>query len=117
MGRGLSARSREKPDMVTEAWLIDERRPLAEAHVEELEREFADTGPDARGGAYAPTLAVSVHDIVIHDTRKWFGEAAIRLDALVLTGSREGDDPQSFYRPKTVGFPRVRDGDRLPIGD
>lgn len=98
-------------------WLIDESRPLTSVHLEELDRELADAGPVARGGQNLPTLAVSLHDVVIHDTRKWFGEANIRIDALVVTGYGTSDDPSSFYRPKTASFSRVRDGDRLPIGD
>jgi hypothetical protein len=64
-----------------------------------------------------PTLAMSLHDVIVHDTRKWFGEADIRIDALVVTGYGDEADPQSFYMSKTQTFPRVRDGDHLPIGD
>jgi hypothetical protein len=97
-------------------WLIDETKPLTEAHLEELDRELADVGPTSRGGQELPPLAVSLHDIVIHDNKKWFGEAAIRLDALIITGHGRHDAPRSFYMPKTVSFGRVRDGDRLSIG-
>jgi hypothetical protein len=101
-----------------EGWLIDEARPLTEAHMEELDRELADAGPRSRGSAQnRPTLAVSVHNVVIHDNRKWFGEADIRLDALVVAGYGQAEDPSSFFMPKTVSFARVSDGDNLPIGD
>ena len=68
---------------------------------------LADVGPAARGGQELPTLAVSLHDIVIHNNKKWFGEADIRLDALVITGYGTQDDPRSFYMPKTASFARV----------
>jgi hypothetical protein len=98
-------------------WLIDEMRPLTPAHLDELDRELADAGPVSRGGQSLPTLAVALHDVVIHDNRKWFGEANVRIDALVVTGYGAPGDPSSFYLPKTASFPCVRDGDRLPIGE
>jgi hypothetical protein len=97
-------------------WLIDETKPLSEAHLEEIDRELADIGAASRGAQEFPTLAVSLHDIVIHDNKKWFGEADIRIDAFVITGYGTQDDPHSFYMPGTARFGRVRDGDRLPIG-
>jgi hypothetical protein len=100
-----------------DGWLIDETRPLTEADLDDLDRELADAGPDARSAQLVPTLAVSLHDVVIHDTRKWFGEADIRIDTFAVTGFVEDADPRSVYTPKTQTFPRVRDGDRLPIGE
>jgi hypothetical protein len=102
---------------VTSPWLIDETRPLTGADREDLDRELADGGVGTRSVQSRPTLAISLHDVVIHDTKKWFGEAEIRIDALVVTGYGQANDPQSFYMPKTQSFSRVRDGDRLPIGD
>jgi hypothetical protein len=99
-------------------WLIDDRAPLSEAEVDQLDRELADSGPGSRGagGGDAPTLAVSIHDVVIHDTRKWFGEADVRLDALVITGYGLQGAPESFYMPRTATFARVKDADRLQLG-
>jgi hypothetical protein len=99
-------------------WLIDEARPLTEAQVDQLDRELADSQPGSRGGGDGdnPTLAVSLHDVVVHDTRKWFGEADIRLDALVVTGYGKDSDPNSFYMPKTASFARIRNEDALQVG-
>jgi hypothetical protein len=86
--------------------------------VDQLDRGLADSGPGSRGGGGgdAPTLAVSIHDVVIHDNRKWFGEADVRLDALVITGHGQEGAPESFYMPKTAAFARVKDADRLQLG-
>ena len=99
-------------------WLIDETRPLTDTQIDQLDRELADSQPGTRGvaGPDNPTLAVSLHDVVIHDTRKWFGEADIRLDALVVSGYGKNDDPTSFYMPKTASFARIRDEDALQLG-
>lgn len=103
--------------MATSAgWLIDERAPLNDAQVDQLDRELADSGPGTRGADGAATLAVSIHDVVIHDNRKWFGEADLRLDALVITGHGQQDAPSSFYMPQTASFARVKDADSLPLG-
>jgi hypothetical protein len=99
-----------------DGWLIDERTPLTTAQVDHLDRELAD-GSGTRGAdGGLPTLAVSLHDVVIHDNRKWFGEADVRLDALVITGYADQASPGSFYRPRTASFARVKDSDKLQIG-
>jgi hypothetical protein len=101
----------------SDGWLIDERMPMTAAQVDQLDRELADGGPGTRGtGGDIPTLAVSLHDVVIHDNRKWFGEADVRLDALVITGYGGNDSPGGFYMPKTASFARVKDSDKLQIG-
>jgi hypothetical protein len=98
-------------------WLIDETRPLTDAQIDRLDRELADSGPAARGdGPDQPTLAVSIHDVVVHNNRKWFGEADVRLDALVVTGYGGENDPSSFYMAKTTPFARIKDSDSLQIG-
>lgn len=100
-------------------WLIDETRPLTPVQLDNLDRALADAGSGARGAedvGEAPTLAVSIHDVVIHDNRKWFGEADVRLDALVVTGYGSESDPASFYMPKTATFARIRDSDSLQLG-
>jgi hypothetical protein len=98
-------------------WLIDETRPLTDSQADRLDRELADSGPGPRsGGLDQPTLAVSIHDVIVHDNRKWFGEAEVRLDALVVTGYGEEHDPSSFYMAKTTPFARIRNSDSLQIG-
>lgn len=99
-------------------WLIDETRPLTDTQIDQLDRKLVDSQPGSRGagGSENPTLAVSLHDVVVHDTRKWFGEADIRLDALVVTGYGKDSDPGSFYMPKTTSFARIRNEDALQLG-
>jgi len=100
-----------------EGWLIDQRSALTDSELDLLDRELADSGPDSRGANRGvTTLAVLIHDVVIHDNRKWFGEADVRLDALVITGTGDADDPTSFYRPRTASFARIKDADSLQIG-
>jgi hypothetical protein len=72
--------------------------------------------PGSRGGQ-APQIAVLVQDLIVHDNRKWFGEAEIRLDALVVHGNGHTASVDSFYQSRTVRFPRVVSGDRLPTGE
>lgn len=96
--------------MTKTTWLIDETSPLTE-------KELCNIGKQDRSAQNTYQLAVTLKDIIIHDNKKWFGEADIRLDALVITGYGQKDDPLSFYMPETVVFPRVKDGDPLPIGE
>ena len=98
-------------------WLIDEMVSISAADERQLARELSTSPETTRGSQQTPFLATMIQDIVIHDTKKWFGEADIRLDALVLHGGGEKDKPESFYYPQTVHFPRVADGDQLPIGE
>ncbi len=105
--------------MTSADWLIDETRALTPHQLDNLDRELADSGSGARGadaGDNEPTLALSIHDVVIHDNRKWFGEADVRLDALVVTGYGREHDPASFYEPKTATFARIMSSDTLQIG-
>jgi hypothetical protein len=61
-------------------------------------------------------LAIRLNDIVIHDTRKWWGGAKIRLDAIVVRGLTTGDSGETpFYQPSTFRFGGVKDGDRLQV--
>ena len=97
-------------------WLIDKSRPLNAMELEQLDRDLADFGAASRGGTTSPTLAMSLHDVTIHNNRSWFSGADIRLDAIVVTGYGKPDDPSSYYMPKTIRFSRVKDGATLDIG-
>jgi hypothetical protein len=99
-------------------WLIDEGHPLHELSNETLGQEARASlrSGQLRGGRKRH-VAIRLHDVVIHNNRKWFGEANIRLDALVIHGNREIGRPDSFYSPRTFRFERVAKGDRLPIGE
>src|SRR5713226_6533018 len=94
-------------------WLIDETKPLNDAARRQMERELPkDHKGTMRGAQTAPNLAIRIQDMIIHDTKKWFGDADIRLDALVIHGIGTKENPETFYMPQTFRFPRVRDGDR-----
>ena len=59
-------------------------------------------------------LAIFVKPLKVLDTRKWFGEAEIRMDAIVVQGGKKAD---TLYHPKTFRFPRVKDGDDVATGE
>jgi len=104
--------------MITDTeWLIDETLPISVSEYKQLGEELGKRNL-TRGARQQPCqLAVTLKDIIIYDNKKWFGEADIRLDAFVVTGYGRKDEPGSFYRTETETFPRVEDGERLPIGD
>src|SRR5262245_1618944 len=58
-------------------------------------------------------LAVTMNDIVIHDTHKWFGGADIRIDILVVHGNPSNEHAGSWYMPTTRTFSNVKDDARL----
>jgi hypothetical protein len=96
-------------------WEIDEARPLSESElVQEVRRGVVRRST-------SPLLAVRLLDVVVHKNRKLFGEAGVRVDALVVhggaTSSGAGGSLADFYSPSTFRFDRVADGDRLPFGD
>ena len=71
----------------------------------------------SRSKAPAPRAhAVRLNEVIIHNNRTWFGEGNIRLDALVVHGSGSEAKAADFYQPNTFSFPRVKDGETLPIG-
>ena len=91
-------------------WLIDETTTPTK---HELEAEVVQA-PHLRGKSSA-ALAIRLNDVVVHDVRKWFFGADIRLDAIVIDGGGNKDQNEPFYQPSTARFPGVKDGDRLPI--
>jgi len=93
-------------------WLIDAAgTPSGDELVQEVRRG------SVRKGSTSPRLAVRLREIVVHDNRRLFGEATVRVDALVVHGSVGARSLADFYSPGTFRFDRVADGDRLPIGD
>jgi hypothetical protein len=101
---------------VSSLWLLERNVSFDPAVEGDLGRELRGV----RGGIErltAPPLAVSMHDMVIYDNRKWFGGADLRVDALVVQGHGSTKDRRSFYMPQTFRFPGVQDGDRLPMGE
>lgn len=91
-------------------WLIDETASPSDTELADM---AARDQPRLRGNSGA-NLAVRLNDVVVHDTRKWFGGAELRLDAIVVHGPGDPDAPD-FFQPSTLRFRGIRDGDRLPI--
>jgi hypothetical protein len=88
-------------------WLVDETQALTDA--EALEATRQELGFDRAAEA---AINVALFDITIHDTKKWFGAAHVRLDAIVITPAPTDDQ---LYQSTTFNFPGVRDGQALPI--
>lgn len=93
-------------------WLVQEGQSPEGISLSQID---ADRQAQTRGRV--ATYGVTVHDVVVHDNRKWFGEADIRVDALVVHGYPKDEFPESCYKPGTFRFSRVGDGENLPIGD
>jgi hypothetical protein len=107
-----------------DTWLITddadtravERSVLAE-QAQSL-RGDEDTDTDEADGA--PGLAVRLHDLVVHNNRKWFdflGGADARVDVVVVQGNVLDGQATAAYVPATFRFQGVGDGTRLPTDD
>jgi hypothetical protein len=106
--------------MTQQLWLIDEGVPPDAVAIEQIEHELSPNKRSWLESASQPralNLAVRLQDIMIWDTKKWFGEAEMRLDALVVHGYATEGEPASFYMPQTFRFPSVKSRDRLPTGE
>ena len=107
--------------MTEEQWLIDEAVVPNTTHLQEIEQEFTpEVSRSIRESTTQPqpvNLAVRLQDIMVWDTKKWFGDAQMRLDALVVHGKATESDSPSFYMPQTFRFPGIKDRDRLPTGE
>ena len=97
-------------------WLKDEARPVDADAKRALAMRLETPGPVLRGRPSA-NLAIRLNNVVIHNTKKWFGEAEVRLDVLVVHGADSDASNGEFFKPTTLRFDRIRDGDSLPIGD
>ncbi len=108
-------------NMAQQQWLIDESAFADPNSIEQQVEQDLELKPVTRGGLEStqelPNLAIRMQDIMIWDTKKWFGDAEIRLDALVVHGNAVADNPHSIYMPQTFRFPAVKDKDRLPTGE
>lgn len=107
--------------MTEEQWLIDEAVVPNTTYLQEIEEEFTpEISRSVRESTTQPqpvNLAVRLQDIMVWDTKKWFGDAQMRLDALVVHGKATESDSPSFYMPQTFRFPGIKDRDRLPTGE
>jgi hypothetical protein len=96
-------------------WLLDDTNPATASDLHAL--ETISNAPKLRS-AKSTLLAIRLNDIVIHNVRKWFGGADVRLDVIVVHGppkSGPATNGDGFYRPTTFHFPGVHDGARLDI--
>jgi hypothetical protein len=97
-------------DSQTQTWMKEEGALDATAVAEGMLARRVHRSGSARGpGAAVQNLAIFLKPLVVLATRKWFGDADLRLDALVVHG---GGDAALFH-PHTFRFPRVADGDDL----
>ena len=107
--------------MTQQEWLIDEATIPDAAVVEQIERELNPTlrtrSLESVSQPQAINIAVRLQDIMIWDTKKWFGDAEMRLDALVVHGYATEGEPASIYMPQTFRFPGIKSRDRLPTGE
>jgi len=73
--------------------------------------DSAELGRDKTRGTATSSrpLAIFLKTLVVRETGKWFGEAELRLDALVV----QGGSSEPLFHPQTFHFPRVADGDDL----
>jgi hypothetical protein len=94
-------------------WLISEVPDDVESAVLDDQALGALTQSRGESEPSEPALAISINDIVIHETRKWFGGAAIRLDILVVHGNAATAAEDGWYTCTTRVFPDVHDGQRL----
>lgn len=84
---------------------------------------LVDDSPQSRGAsraaeAWVPTaprpparIAIRLNKLVVEKTHAWL-PADVRVDALICT---RGGDKDPGYRPSTVTFSRIRDGQTLPL--
>ena len=97
-------------------WLVEESvDPRSVARSLVLEGAAQERG--ATAAKHAPTVAVRLHDVLIHNNKKWldiFGGADVRLDAIVVQGNVIESGPAAAYVPTTMRFSGIGDGDSLP---
>jgi len=100
-------------------WLIEEPAD-ARAVTRSVVLEGAERERGSAADVPAQTVALRLHDVLIHNNKKWldiFGGADIRLDAVVVQGNVIEDNPTAAYVPTTMRFSGIGDGDGLPSDD
>lgn len=100
-------------------WLIEEPAD-PEAVTRSAIVEGAMNVRGAKTAALTPATALRLHDVLIHNNKKWlslFGGADVRLDAVVVQGNVIEANPAAAYVPKTMRFSGIGDGDHLPSDD
>lgn len=97
------------------AWLLDETTVLDEPAHKSISASLDRMQGASRGSSHGISLALRMNDVFIHNVKKWFGSANIRIDAIVVNGTPP--DSEDFYQPVTFRFPEVENGERLPIAE
>ena len=96
-------------------WLHEEGTLDAElAFINDTSSRVRSATRSIRKDTAEHNLAVFLKPLAVKDTRKWFGEADIRVDTLA---SQAGQETGALFKPNTFRFPRVADGDNLANED
>lgn len=96
-------------------WLMEEGALDPEvALVGATGTRFRGPSGSITGATSEQNLAVFLKPLVVLNTRKLFGEADIRVDALVSHGGPNGT---TLFHPQTIRFPRVVDGEDMAEND
>ncbi|MGH9133949.1 MAG: hypothetical protein ACRDZZ_08445 [Ilumatobacteraceae bacterium] len=101
-----------------DAWFIEDEQALKV--LDNTTRGSDVTRGDDSVPALPGPVALRLHDLVIHDNKRWFdflGGADIRVDVLAVQGNVLDDDPRSFYTPTTARFGGVGDESTVPLDD
>ena len=97
-------------------WLVDETH-ISDTQISTSVRTMKVSGTRGKPG---PPLAVRLHDVIVHNNKKWidiFAGADIRVDIVAVQGNGLSGDAHSFYTPTTMRFSGVGDEDHLPIDE
>ncbi|MGH9004697.1 MAG: hypothetical protein ACRDYV_16355, partial [Acidimicrobiia bacterium] len=89
------------------SWVFDESAVLTGPEAVEASRRTFRF--DA---ANEPPINITIFDVIVDETRKRFGGADIRVDALVVTPAPADDQ---LYQADTFTFSEIKDGETLPI--
>ncbi len=90
------------PDLDEGTFLIDRRPPQS---LLVLAPKSAEEPPSQ--------VAVRLKELIVHSNRALFS-TEIRIDNMIVTGAID-EDSDSFYQVETARFPKIKDGDRLPL--
>lgn len=96
-------------------WTIEDEQAVAS-----LDEPHLVGADDAPQQPLTAPIAVTLHDIVVHDNKKWtnvLGGAAVRIDVLTVQGNLLDGDPTSFYTPTTRRFDDIGDEAMLPLDE
>jgi len=96
------------------------RSVRGEPDADDLDVPPDPAGLEGQGQGRAPGVAVRLHDLVVHNNRKWLdflGGADARVDVVVVQGNVLDGDATACYSPATFRYQGIGDGTRLPTDD